>query len=123
MREELTIHTYPWVTTDAMDLLSENVALKAEVERLEAFRDDVEAVIDAEGPSKLPHALIDRVSLCATDAVSLEEAVGLLRGSSVRYGNGPAVDKEIRAFLAKHPASAPAKDAEIDVVTQKESKQ
>jgi hypothetical protein len=35
MSEKLTIHTYPWKTTDAQDLLDERDAALAEVKRLE----------------------------------------------------------------------------------------
>ncbi len=70
-------------------------------------------------------------------ATDLAEAVGLLRGvvdgytETVESEWGPDAGWEQKdgnlkpaiAFLAKHPASAPAMDAEIDVVTQKESKQ
>ncbi len=77
----------------------ENAALKAEVERLRDGWADAALLANA-----LEEARVQR-ALTRDFEADLAEAVGLLRGSSVRYGNGPAVDKEIRAFLAKHPAT------------------
>ncbi len=111
----------------------ERNAAQARAEELEAFRDDVEAIIDAEGPAKLPHRLIDRVHLCATDAADLaaarsdlEEALGLLLSPEKLEGLADWMLKRCdldnnahvftqhmlreratltRAFLAKHPAA------------------